>query len=100
VAGALAAALSAEKVVYLTNVEGLYADLDDPGSLVSRIDLADLEEMLASGGVHEGMLPKLAGITAALRSGVASAHILDGRVEHALLLEIFTRDGIGTQVLT
>jgi acetylglutamate kinase len=98
VAGALAAALGAEKVVYLTNVEGLYADLSDPGSLISRIDTGDLEAMLASGSVHEGMVPKLTGIAGALRGGVAAAHIIDGRVEHALLLELFTDHGVGTMI--
>jgi acetylglutamate kinase len=98
VAGALAAALAAEKVIYLTNVEGLYADLGDRGSLISHLDVTDLEEMLAAGSVHEGMVPKLTGIAAALRGGVAGAHILDGRVEHALLLELFTDHGVGTMI--
>jgi len=98
VAGAMAAALSAEKVVYLTNVAGLLADPDDPGSLVSRLTLAELDELLASDRIHTGMIPKLAGIAAALRAGVGSAHIIDGRVDHALLLELFTDHGVGTMV--
>ncbi|HKE99531.1 MAG TPA: acetylglutamate kinase [Actinomycetes bacterium] len=98
VAGALAAALRAEKVIYLTNVAGLYADPDDPGSLVARTDLAGLEGMLAGGRVHAGMIPKLTGIAGALHAGVRSAHILDGRLEHALLLELFTDQGVGTMI--
>jgi acetylglutamate kinase len=98
VAGAMAAALSAGKVVYLTNVEGLLADPDDPGSLISRLSLDELDELLGSGKVHTGMIPKLAGIAAALRAGVGSAHIIDGRVDHALLLELFTDEGVGTMV--
>jgi len=98
VAGAMAAALGAEKVVYLTNVEGLYADLDEPGSLITRLSVTELEELLASGKVHTGMVPKLDGIAGALRGGVGSAHILDGRVRHALLLELFTDHGVGTMI--
>jgi acetylglutamate kinase len=98
VAGALAGALGAEKLVYLTDVEGLYADLGDPGSLIERTTLAELEALLASGRCHTGMIPKLGGIVAALRSGVGSAHILDGRRRHALLLELFTDSGVGTMV--
>lgn len=98
VAGAMAAALGAEKVVYLTNVEGLYADPDDAGTLITRLGVDELEALLASGKVRTGMVPKLDGIAAALRSGVASAHILDGRVRHALLLELFTDHGVGTMI--
>jgi acetylglutamate kinase len=98
VAGAMAAALSAEKVVYLTNVEGLLADPADPGSVISRLDLKELDELLGSGKVHTGMIPKLTGIATALRAGARSAHIIDGRIEHALLLELFTDAGVGTMV--
>jgi acetylglutamate kinase len=98
VAGAMAAALGAAKVVYLTNVSGLLADPGDPDSLLSRLSLAELDELLSSGAVHTGMIPKLAGVAAALRAGVASAHIIDGRVDHALLLELFTDEGVGTMV--
>lgn len=98
VAGALAAALAAEKLVYLSDVEGLYADPGDNGSLVRRLDLHELEAMLAAGQVQAGMLPKLHGIADALHGGVGSAHILDGRLRHALLLELFTDKGVGTMV--
>lgn len=97
-AGALAGALEAEKLIVLTNVEGLYEDFGDADSLVSEIDLAGLREMYEGGSLHTGMLPKVASILDALDDGVAAAHILDGRVEHAVLLEIFTPEGIGTKV--
>ena len=96
-AGAIAAAIGAAKLVYLTNVEGLYSDFGDTDSLVSELKLADLEGMLS--GLSAGMRPKAASVVHALRAGVGKAHILDGRVEHALLLEVFTDEGIGTQVL-
>jgi acetylglutamate kinase len=97
-AGAIAAAIGAAKLVYLTNVEGLYADFGDRDSLVSELKLPDLEAMLP--GLSAGMRPKAASVVAALRAGVGKAHILDGRVEHALLVEVFTDEGIGTQVLS
>jgi acetylglutamate kinase len=97
-AAALAAALGAAKLVYLTDVEGLYRNLGDEGSLISRISVAGLEELLDSGSVSAGMLPKLRSAITALRRGVEKVHILDGRVQHALLLEIFTPEGIGTMV--
>ena len=97
-AGALAAALGAEKLVYLTDVEGLYADLDDPGSLLQQLTVAEVEAILAEGRVAAGMVPKLTGIVTAVRGGVRRAHILDGRREHALLLELFTDSGVGTMV--
>jgi acetylglutamate kinase len=84
--------------VYLTDVEGLYADLDDPGSLIPQLTVDEVEALLAAGRVAAGMIPKLSGIVAALRGGVRRAHLLDGRREHALLLELFTDSGIGTMV--
>jgi acetylglutamate kinase len=97
VAGAVAAGMAASKLVYLTSVEGLYRDLGDEGSLVSEIKLGEIKEMLE--GLSAGMHPKAASAIEALESGVGKVHILDGRVKHALLLEIFTEEGIGTQVL-
>ena len=97
IAGAIAGALTAAKLVYLTNVEGLYGDFGDAGSLISELKLDELESIAPS--LSEGMQPKAASAIAALHSGVEKVHILDGRVEHALLLEVFTEDGIGTQVL-
>jgi acetylglutamate kinase len=98
-AAALAVAVAAQKIVLLTNVEGLYADLGDTGSLVSETTLGQLEKLLAEGTLTEGMIPKITAVADALRAGVPQAHILDGRVPHALLLEVFTNEGIGTMVL-
>ncbi len=98
VAGAIAEALGAEKLVYLTDVAGVYADWPDEASLISRIDVDGLEKLIADGKASEGMIPKLESCVAALRNGVRRAHILDGRLPHALLLEFFTREGVGTMV--
>lgn len=99
VAGAIAEALAAEKLVYLTDVEGLYEDFDDKGSLLSQVDAAQLEALIDGGSLSEGMIPKVASCLSAVRSGVARGHVLDGQVPHALLLEFFTREGIGTMVV-
>jgi acetylglutamate kinase len=99
VAGAIAEALGAEKLVYLTNVTGLYRDLGDEESLISHIDATGLWELIDAGTISEGMIPKLRSCVDALKAGVARAHILDGRIPHALLLEFFTREGIGTMVV-
>jgi acetylglutamate kinase len=98
VAGAIAEAVHAEKLVYLTNVSGLYADVDDEGSLISRIEVDRLAALVDDGRVSEGMIPKVCSCVEAVKSGVTRAHILDGRIPHALLLEFFTREGIGTMV--
>ena len=99
VAGAIAEALRAEKLVYLTNVPGLYGDLHDEESLISQISASELAAMLAGGSLSEGMVPKIASCVAALGNGVGRAHLLDGRIPHALLLECFTRQGVGTMVV-
>jgi acetylglutamate kinase len=99
VAGAIALATQAEKLVYLTDVAGIYADYPDESSLMTGIDVGGLEELLATGKVDGGMIPKLESCVQALRGGVRRAHVLDGRIPHALLLEFFTREGIGTMVL-
>ena len=98
VAGAVAVAVGAEKVVYLTDVEGLRADVDDPGSLIRRITSGELQALLDDGTLTGGMIPKVAACVHAAESGVRSAHMIDGRVPHVLLLEIFTDEGIGTMV--
>ncbi len=82
--------------MYLTDVEGVYENVDDPSSLISKMDLSDLRRLLER--MDGGMLPKLRSVADALEGGVSQAHILDGRVQHALLLEIFTSEGIGTMV--
>ncbi|HEX2296336.1 MAG TPA: acetylglutamate kinase [Actinomycetota bacterium] len=96
-AAAVAGALRADKLVYLTNVPGLYRDLGDSASLVSEMKRDDLVALLPD--LSDGMRPKMESALGALDAGVAKVHVLDGRVEHALLLEVFTPDGIGTQVL-
>ncbi len=98
VASAIAAALHAEKLVYLTDVAGIYEDFGDEGSLISQTDVGGLEGLLAAGNVGEGMIPKVRSCIEALEAGVHRAHILDGRVPHALLLEFFTREGVGTVI--
>lgn len=97
VAGALAAALDAQKLVFLTDVEGVYRNPDDSASLISKMTLAELAFMVDR--FRGGMLPKLRAVVAAMRDGVAQAHVLDGRVQHALLLEMFTPEGIGTMII-
>ena len=99
VAGAIAEALGAEKLVYLTNVPGLYGDLHDEESLISQMSASELAAMMDGGSLSEGMVPKIASCVAALRNGVGRAHLLDGRIPHALLLECFTRQGVGTMVV-
>lgn len=95
-AGALAKALGAQKLVYLTDVEGVYRDRQDPDTLMSRMSLATLRGLLD--GMGGGMLPKLRSVLEAMEGGVRQAHILDGRIQHALLLEVFTAEGIGTMI--
>jgi len=97
-AGAIAAALSADKLVYLTDVPGVQADRDDPSSLIGQIDATDVDRLVKEGVVDGGMIPKVEAAAHALRSGVRRAHILDGRVPHALLVELFTDSGVGTMV--
>lgn len=97
-AGAIADALGASKLVYLTDIEGIRRDVGDASSLISAIGADELEGLVSDGAVTEGMIPKVASCVRAVRGGVGHAHILDGRVPHALLLEIFTNAGVGTMV--
>ncbi|WP_257203102.1 acetylglutamate kinase [Corynebacterium cystitidis] len=96
-AGALAAALDAERLLILTNVEGLYTDWPNRDSLVSKIVVDDLEELLPS--LDAGMIPKMESCLRAVRGGVKAAHVIDGRIGHSVLLELLTMGGIGTMVL-
>ena len=98
VAGALAEALGAEKAMFLTDVAGLLADVDDPASLVSHVTAAELTAMIDDGRLTGGMIPKVAAAVHAVDHGVGSAHLLDGRVPHVLLLELFSDAGIGTMI--
>jgi acetylglutamate kinase len=97
-AAALAEALRAEKLVYLTDVEGIRADPADPATLLPTLTVDELDALITSGAVTTGMVPKAAGCVRAVKGGVGHAHVLDGRLEHALLLEIFTAAGVGTMV--
>jgi acetylglutamate kinase len=97
-AGAIAEAVGAAKLIYLTDVEGIRRDRSDPSSLISSISAGELESLLADGTVSEGMIPKVTSCLRALRAGVAQSHVLDGRAVHALLLELFTNEGYGTMV--
>lgn len=98
VAGAVAEALGAEKVVFLTDVEGLLAEVADAGSLISHIDSPTLQAMVDDGTLTGGMIPKIAACLHAVAHGVGSAHLLDGRLPHVLLLELFSDAGIGTMI--
>jgi acetylglutamate kinase len=98
VAGALAEALAAEKVIYLTDIAGLLADLDDPSSLISRIDAKQLQGLVDDGTLTGGMIPKIAACLHAVAGGVGSAHLLDGRLPHVVLLELFSDAGVGTMI--
>lgn len=97
-AGAVAAALQAEKLVLLTDVEGLFRDYEDKTSLISRLTVDMVPQLKADGVIAGGMIPKIDCCVQAVESGVGSVHILDGRVLHCILLEIFTRKGVGTMV--
>ena len=98
VAGAIAEALGAEKLVYLTDIEGLRRVVDDAQSLIRQTTPDELDALMADGTIAGGMIPKVESCTHAVRGGVRRAHILDGRIAHVLLLEIFTDEGIGTMI--
>ena len=99
VAGALAEALRAEKLIFLTDTEGLRVVADDPSTVIHQASLEVIDEIVRSGGARGGMMPKVEACARAVRGGVARAHILDGRVPHALLLELLTDSGVGTMVM-
>lgn len=98
VAGAIAEALHAEKLVYLTDIEGLRRSVDDAASLIRQTTPDELDRLMADGTIAGGMIPKVESCVHAVRHGVRRAHILDGRIPHVLLLELFTDAGIGTMV--
>lgn len=98
VAGAIAASLGAEKVVYLTDVEGLQRDVTDPTTLIGRATASELDALVEAGVVGTGMIPKVAACVHAVRHGVTSAHMINGTTPHVLLVELFTDAGIGTMI--
>ena len=96
---AIAKAVDAEKLAFLTDIEGLYKDIDDKNSFISRITASEADALIEEGFIGGGMLPKLNNCTSAIKNGVSRVHILDGRIPHCLLLEIFTKKGIGTAII-
>ena len=96
---AIAKAVGADKLVFLTDVEGLYRDFNDKSTFISRLTATEADALIDSGIIGGGMLPKLNNCTSAVKNGVSRVHILDGRVPHCLLLEIFTKKGVGTAII-
>jgi len=99
VAGEVAAAVKAEKLVLVSDTHGILTDRDDPDSRVSSLGEAEIQKMVANGAITAGMMPKVDACITALNGGVKKAHIIDGRIQHSLLLEIYTDKGIGTQII-
>lgn len=96
---AIAKAVGADKLVFLTDIEGLYKDINDRDSFISRITASEANKLIEDGFIGGGMLPKLNNCTSAIENGVNRVHILDGRIPHCLLLEIFTNSGVGTAII-
>jgi len=98
-ADAIARAVHAEKLAFLSDIEGVYRDFDDKSSLISELTVSEAQELMANGSISGGMIPKLKNCIESIENGVSRVHILDGRIPHCLLLEIFTKKGIGTAIL-
>lgn len=98
-ATAVAVELGAEKLMFLTDVPGLLADVDDPRSLLTRVSADEVDALVGDGTISGGMVPKMSGCARAVRAGVGSVHLIDGRIPHVLLLELFTDAGVGTMVV-
>ncbi len=98
VAGDIAAEVKAEKLIILTDVPGILQDPNDPESLIKRVKVDEIMELIDKGVVTDGMIPKVSTCITAIENGVKSAHIIDGRIKHSVLLEIFTKKGIGTMI--
>ena len=96
---AIAKAVGADKLVFLTDIEGLYKDINDKNSFISRITASEADDLISEGFIGGGILPKLNNCTSAIKNGVNRVHILDGRIPHCLLLEIFTNEGVGTAII-
>lgn len=97
-AGAIAEALGAEKIIYLTDIAGLRRNIEDEATLIDRISVHEIQQLITDGTISGGMIPKVESCMQAVRGGVKSAHILDGRIAHVLLLELFTDQGVGTMI--
>jgi acetylglutamate kinase len=98
-AGAVAAAMKAEKLVVVSDTHGIRRDINDPESRVSTLTVSEIDEMVKSGVITSGMVPKVEACVQALKAGTNKAHIIDGRIPHSLLLEIYTEAGIGTEIV-
>ena len=98
-AGAVAAAMKADKLVVVSDTHGIRSKIDDPNSLLRHLTVAQIDEMVKTGVITSGMLPKVEACVLALRAGVTKTHIIDGRIPHSLLLEIYTEAGIGTEIV-
>jgi acetylglutamate kinase len=98
-AGSVAAAMKAEKLVVVSDTHGIRKDVNDPESRVSHLTVSEIDEMVKSGAISSGMLPKVEACVTALKGGATKAHIIDGRIPHSLLLEIYTEAGIGTEIV-
>jgi acetylglutamate kinase len=97
-ATAIACALNARKLVFLTDVPGLLLDINDPTSLISSLHLKEVDELIERGVISGGMLPKIRGMMGAVQSGIKKVHIIDASMPHSLLLELFTSEGVGTEI--
>ncbi|HEX4123102.1 MAG TPA: acetylglutamate kinase [Tepidisphaeraceae bacterium] len=98
-AGAVAAAMKAEKLVLISDTHGIRTKLDDPSSLIRHLTVSQVDELVKTGAITSGMLPKVEACIAALGAGVNKTHIIDGRIPHSLMLEIYTEQGIGTEIV-
>ena len=96
---AIARAVQAEKLAFLTDIEGVYKDPKDPGTLISELKISEARDLMSAGNIGGGMLPQLPNCIDAIENGVSRVHILDGRILHSILLEIFTNKGIGTAII-
>lgn len=99
-AGAMARELRARKLVFLSDVPGIFRNPDDPGSLISTLTLPEMERLIADGTIAGGMLPKVSGAVKALKAGIRKTHIIDASLRHSLLLELFTEEGVGTEIVS
>ena len=98
-ASAIAEAVKAEKLAFLTDTEGVYMDKDDSSTVISEMTVSEAEKLIEDGIIAGGMLPKIKNCMDAIKNGVSRVHILDGRIPHSILLEIFTNKGVGTAIL-
>ena len=95
----MARELQARKLVFLSDVPGLLRDPKDPASIISTLTLAEMEGLIADGTIAGGMLPKVSGAVKALKAGIRKTHIIDAAMPHSLLLELFTEEGVGTEIV-